>query len=361
MFALVTDLLLIGLALGCGAVWWTSARRRRHALTQLENTLQDDLRPGSVRLARVAWVQHLHGVAVYGAIAVVLVGQVIDRPWSRILSLALLVPAAIAVSLGRRSESDTRLFVERLAEEERARKARDEDPLIAKRWADRLVPEHLVEVPNLEIATEAVAASGLMSGDFVDVVDLGDSRTAVVIGDAQGHGVDAAISAFQAKYVLRSYLRRYRDPGQVLEELNGHMLSLGNEDVLMSMFVSVIDTERNTLRYASAGHPTLWLTQDREPIRLGQTGGLLQLAPDTRYHSKELAFGVGETLLMFTDGITDARRGGQAFEEERVVSVLRREMSSPAEVVCKALHAAAMDYSDGRSADDMTVMAVRRH
>ena len=71
------------------------------------------------------------------------------------------------------------------------------------------------------------AGTGLMAGDFYDVFRVAPTRIAAVIGDVTGHGIEPSITAFQAKYLLRVFLRQYRDPAQALEELNRQMSALG--------------------------------------------------------------------------------------------------------------------------------------
>ncbi len=92
---------------------------------------------------------------------------------------------------------------------------------------------------------------------------------AAVIGDVTGHGIEASITAFQAKYLLRVFLRQFRDPAQALEELNTQMSALERIEEFISLCVVVFDTEAGTLRFASAGHPAAWLWHDREvrPLR----------------------------------------------------------------------------------------------
>ena len=253
-----------------------------------------------------------------------------------------------------------RIFIKLLDSERRAVEIVEQEPLATKRWAARLVPESLPEFASLDMARESYAASGMMTGDFLDVVALSEHRIAVVIGDAAGHGIDASITAFQAKYVLRSFLRQYRDPAQVLEVLNGHMAALAPEEELMSAFIAIIDTRVNVLRYASAGHCTCWATKDHEPVALRSTGPLLMLDPNADYASREIAFGSGEALLMYTDGIIESRRGSMQFGSDKVVSILRRELSSPVDGLCRAVVSAANAFSDGANTDDITVLAVRR-
>src|SRR5881409_241523 len=119
-----------------------------------------------------------------------------------------------------------------------------------------------------------------MAGDFYDVFPITKTRIAVVIGDVAGHGIEPSITAFQAKYLLRVFLRQYRDPGQALEELNGQVFGLGHGEEFISMAVVLFDTEAGTVRYASAGHPPVFLWHGGEVGSLEATGPLVSLTAD---------------------------------------------------------------------------------
>ena len=167
--------------------------------------------------------------------------------------------------------------------------------------------------------------TGMMAGDFYDVYPTAADRLAVVIGDVAGHGIEPSITAFQVKYLLRNFLRQYRDPAQALEELNKVLSATGRPEDLVSVCVVVFDPTAGTLRHASAGHPAAWLWQDSEMRALRSTGPLLTLDPDATYYSRELPLTQGDLLLLYTDGLAEARSGGQLFGEDRIAGIIRRD------------------------------------
>src|SRR5690606_27651769 len=139
-----------------------------------------------------------------------------------------------------------------------------------------------------------------------------------------GHGIEPSITAFQAKYLLRTFLRQFRDPAQALEELNAQMSSSDRGEEMISLCVVVFDTEAASVRYASAGHPPAWLWHEKDVRPLRATGPLLMLDPSGTYHSKELRLESGDLVLLYTDGLSEARSGDQQFGEERIANALRR-------------------------------------
>ena len=210
-----------------------------------------------------------------------------------------------------------------------------QEELAPRRWAARLAPEDLPDFAGFELGRVYQAGTGLMAGDFYDVFRVAPTRIAAVIGDVTGHGIEPSITAFQAKYLLRVFLRQYRDPAQALEELNRQMSALERVEEFISICVVVFDTEAATLRVASAGHPAAWLWHDREVRPLRATGPLLMLDPDGEYTSREIPLDVGDLLLLYTDGLAEARAGEQLFGEDRVANTLRRDPACAPDVLCK--------------------------
>jgi serine phosphatase RsbU (regulator of sigma subunit) len=124
--------------------------------------------------------------------------------------------------------------------------------------------------------------------------------------------------------------------------------------------VVLFDMEAGTIRHSSAGHPAAWLWQDSEMYALRSTGPLLTLDPKATYFSRELPLRVGDVLLMYTDGLAEARAGGQIFGEERIAGILRRDPGQDASILCKDLLEAARDFAAEPLSDDVAILAIRR-
>lgn len=338
------------------------ARRTRSAFAAhpTEGAAADDR-----ALSRSTFITHAHGALVWAVVALACAGagaSYVHAAWPYAVGAVGLavVAGSVAAVLIAHGRSDAQAFNERASVLRTAREVVDQEAQATQRWADRLVPEHLPGLDGLEAARAAHAATGMMTGDFLDLVEMGGGRVGVVIGDAAGHGVDASITAFQAKYVLRSYMRRFLDPAQVLEELNKQLSELAPDEDMLSLFVAVVDLEANTFRYASAGHCRCWGWRLGEPVPLDSTGPLLMMSPTARYRSKEIPFERGDLVLLYTDGIIEARRNQQLYGTDRVVNVLRKDAASAIDVLCKALMSSALDHAQGEIADDCTVFGIRR-
>jgi len=354
-----TPLLIVAAAVLASAtlVWGRSARLRGKVAARV---LRDHGPSDATALSVATFHKDLLGTAFFGSATLAgIVAAIIGSTAG--LVLWILVPAAIAsLVAGRKFPEQARLSQSRWELERRAEETLRQEELAPRRWADRLAPEHLPDIAGFEVGRVYQAGSGLMAGDFYDVVELRKGRMAAVIGDVTGHGIDASITAFQAKYLLRVFLHQFRDPAQALEQLNAQMSALGRLEEFISLCVVVLDSEAGTLRYASAGHPSMWLWHERDMHPLQATGPLLMLDPGAEYLSFEVKLNENDLLVMYTDGLAEARSGAELFGEDRVAAAIRRDPGAQVEVLCKDLVESARDFATMPISDDVAVLAVRR-
>ncbi|HEU0170784.1 MAG TPA: PP2C family protein-serine/threonine phosphatase [Acidimicrobiales bacterium] len=353
-------LALVGVASLVAALVWARSTRRHYVVwKRVENERGADA-DVSV-LARSAFRKDLHTTCLYGALAVAAAGIVLaGERIPSLLFLLILVPVGLSVAFGRDFARETRLAEDRTTLERKAEEVLSQEELAPKRWAARLAPEDLPEFAGFELGRVYQAGDGVMAGDFYDVFRVAPSRIVAVIGDVTGRGIEASITAFQAKYLLRVFLRQYRDPAQALEELNTQMAAPDRMEEFISLVVVVFDTDAGTLRFASAGHPAAWLWHEREVRPLRATGPLLMLDPRGTYHSREINLNAGDLLLLYTDGLAEVRNGDQIFGEERIANSLRRDPNVAAGVLCKNLLETARDFASESLSDDVAIMAIRR-
>jgi serine phosphatase RsbU (regulator of sigma subunit) len=344
--------------LAAAAVWGRSARYRHRVLRRIERDSDDiDLQ----ELSRSDYRKDVLATVLYGSLAIACaVESVASSADAQLVLVLVAAPAVASLLLGRNFVREARLEHGRSELERRAQEVLVQDELAPRRWAERLAPDDLPQIEGFELGRVYQAGSGLMAGDFYDVMRISKTRIAAVIGDVSGHGIDPAITAFQAKYLLRVFLRQYRDPAQALEELNTQMSAMGRNEEFISLCVLVFDTLAGTLRFASAGHPAVWIWHEREVSPLRATGPLLMLDPKASYYSREIRLDTNDLCLLYTDGLAEARSGDQLFGEDRVAGQLRRDPGVTPDVLCKSLLEAARDFSSGPITDDVAILAIRR-
>jgi len=348
---------LLGLVcLAAAFAWARSARLRLRLMGGIEQHGGD-----AYTLAWSSARRELHAASLYLLLAVASFWTAASDADGAAASFALItVPALMSINWARSSVREARLARSRLDIERRAEEALAQQELAPKAWAARLAPDELPGFSGFEVGKVYQAGSGLMAGDFFDVLRVGPTRLAALIGDVSGHGIESSITAFQAKYLLRVFLRQFRDPAQALEELNRQMSAMGRTEEFISLCVLVFDTEAATLRYSSAGHPAAFVWHEREVQPLRATGPLVMLDPDAQYFSREIQLDRQDLVLLYTDGLAEARAGDRHFGEERIANAIRRDPGVAPDVLCKALLDMANDFAGGAIDDDVAILAIRR-
>ncbi len=342
-------------------VWGRAAARLARAAERIERETASSGTSGeAARLARTAYRKDFHAAALYGCLAAGFgLASLSTSPWFQVLLLTTSVPAVLSLRYAPRFLAEARLAEQRSRLERRAEEVLAQDQLAPQRWAARLAPATLPAYDGFDIGWVYEPGTGMMAGDFYDVFPTGPRRLAVVIGDVAGHGLEPSITAFQVKHILRIFLRQYRDPAQALEELNKPVSTLGRPEDMVSVCIVVFDTEAGTLRHASAGHPPAFVWHRGEMATLAATGPLLALDAGAGYFSRDLPLDIGDLVVLYTDGLTEARSGGQLFGEERVAHIVRRDPGQETTVICKTLLEAARDFASPLL-DDVAIMAIRR-
>jgi serine phosphatase RsbU (regulator of sigma subunit) len=342
-------------------VWARAAARLSRAARRIEaEAIASKTGLEAAKLARSAYDKDLHAAIVYAVLAAGLVLESFSTsPWFEVLLLSVSVPAVFSLRYAPRFLAEARLAEQRSRLERRAEEVLAQEQLAPRRWAARLAPETLPGYEGFDIGWAYEPGTGMMAGDFYDVFPTATDRLAVVIGDVAGHGIEPSITAFQVKHVLRIFLRQYRDPAQALEELNKTLATLGRPEDMVSVCTLIFDTEAGTLRHASAGHPPAFVWHHGEIQPLAATGPLLALDPVATYFSRDLPMDVGDLVVLYTDGLTEARSGGQLFGEERVAHIVRRDPGQDTTTICKTLLEAARDFSSPL-VDDVAILAIRR-
>ncbi len=352
---------LVPVAVGClvaAVIWGRSAMHLNRAWRRIVEGAAGSV---SADLARSTYRKELHTTLLYSLAAVALaIASVSNSVFFDIPALLLFIPVVLTLVYGHRFQDEARMAEERTKLERRAEEVLAQTELAPRRWAARLAPEELPVFEGYEVGHVYEAGTGLMAGDFYDFFPVGPRRLAAVIGDVSGHGIEPSITAFQVKYLLRVFLRQFRDPAQALEELNATLSTQGRAEEFVSLCIVVFDRLANTLRHASAGHPAAWLWHDGEVRPLRATGPLLTLDPRANYISREIELASGDLVLMYTDGLAEARAGEQLFGEDRIAATVRRDPGIEAEVLTKSLLQAAREFSSGPLRDDVAILAIRR-
>ena len=182
------------------------------------------------------------------------------------------------------------------------------------------LPHSIPDIPGWEIAARLVP-SRETSGDFYDLIPLPEGRWGIVIGDVADKGAGAALFMALNWSLIRTYLAIYpSQPARALEVVNRRILQDTLADQFVTAFVGVLDPVTGILEYGSAGHcPALLVRGCGEVQRLELTGMALGVREDENWEQQRIPFDVGDLLVVYTDGVTEARNRQDAlFRLERL-------------------------------------------
>jgi two-component system CheB/CheR fusion protein len=219
----------------------------------------------------------------------------------------------------------------------------------------------LPAIDGLELAAFSAPANRpeLIGGDFHDIFRLPDGLVVALVGDVTGKGVKAAGLTGTVRSAVRTSALVSAAPEFILSHVNRLLRGDEGYSLLVTACVAVLDPRSGRGSLASAGHPPA--------VRLGE-GGCALLEPRYGtplgafdYPYKPLAFSldVGEALVFYTDGVTEARRAGELFGERRLLQTLREVPDRHPQVLVEHLHRAVISYA-GELKDDVQILALRR-
>ena len=225
-----------------------------------------------------------------------------------------------------------------------------------------LLPRAAPELPGLELGDVYESAARVeVGGDVYDYLTLGDGRLAVVLGDVTGHGVDATADMAMAKYVFRSLAREHPDPGTFLAAANEVVASEIAPGRFITMVELVFDVAGGEVACASGGHPPPRLVRPDGSVESISAHGLaLGIEAPQQYDTVTEPFLPGAIVVAYTDGVIEARRGGEQFGVERLDALLSEKRALPPQEIAAAALAACRDWTEGELTDDFAVVVVKR-
>jgi sigma-B regulation protein RsbU (phosphoserine phosphatase) len=237
------------------------------------------------------------------------------------------------------------------------------DLSVAQRVQSRMLPEAPPRLATLELAGQCLQA-GMVGGDVYDYLDLGPGRVGLMLGDASGRGVSAALLMAHLQASLRSQAGSgWQDPAALLRSVNAQFFSSTAPEHFATLFLGCYDDTTRRLRYVNCGQlPPLLLRAGGACVRLSPTAPGLGMLEAWEGVEQALTLAPGDTLLLYTDGVTDAMaESGEEYGEARLLSALRAGARLPAGELLGALMGSLQDFAGERREDDRTLVVARAH
>ena len=221
------------------------------------------------------------------------------------------------------------------------------------------------EVSNLVDIFASMEAAKDIGGDFYDFFRVDDEHIALVIADVCGKGIPAALFMAVSRTIIRSKGMQGCSPSECLSESNALLAAYSVEDMFVTVFYAIFDTKTGLVRYCNAGHnPPHILRSDGSIEELPMSKNtILGVFDGLEYAEDSLQLNPGDTLVMFTDGVTEATDADyQEFGAERLDAILRQQGNgTSSQQMVEAIKTGIKDFvGDAEQSDDITMLVVRR-
>lgn len=246
---------------------------------------------------------------------------------------------------------------EQLVEKERLERELE----VARDIQMSMLPAQLPQVETFDFGARIFPASAV-GGDFYDVIDLGAGSFGITVGDVTGHGVPAALLMALTATLIRAEAPRSPTPAAVLQAVNRALIEANRTGHFVTVLYGVLQSSNREFHYARAGHSLPMVVEPDRKLRelelgVGQPLGLFE---ELMLDEGRLAIQPGGTMVIYTDGVTEAvDSSGEFFEEERLLETVQAGMAAGSDALCEAVWQAVERYQgDVPREDDVTVLAV---
>ena len=308
-------------------------------------------REGIDLLSRVQALDHLLPVVVmtgWGNVDIAVeamrhgVRDFVQKPWDNAQLLATLRSEIEGGRARRRRDASDR---RELAE--------------ALKIQQRLLPQQVPQIDGCELAASWQPASGV-GGDCFDTLRFGETRLALSIADVVGKGIPAALLMSNLQAAVRAFASDAVEPRDLCQRVNRILCGNIAEGRFISFFYCLVDAAAGTLVYTNAGHYFPMLVHaDGSFARLDVGGPVLGVLPDADYQQAPVALTPGDRLVLFTDGLTEARSpADEEFGEERLLKAALEHRGCSAPALQARLADAVASFTEGRLQDDATLIVL---
>jgi phosphoserine phosphatase RsbU/P len=290
------------------------------------------------------------------------VADFVEKPWTNSQLLEVLHKQ---ITLGReRRESARRAEQETETHKVIASQLHEQEHEIAEARAiqEGFLPKEIPQLPGYEIAATWQSAR-VVGGDYFDVLSFKDETLGLCIADVAGKGMPAALLMSNLQAAVRGLASPSLPPNELCVRLNSLLCRNIASDRFVTLFYAQLDGPSRRLHYASAGHnPPFVMHQDGSHDRLQQGGGVLGIFPNQKFELGCVDLQSGDTLVLFTDGVTEARSvDDEEFGDQRLAGVLTETRGAGAREIQRQILLTASEFSRGLWHDDATLLVLSVH
>ena len=297
---------------------------------------------------------------VLGSGLAILVNPLVVFYQLRIGLMVLTINGVLALAVGLVTFTYGQMRIQ--MEQEAAERGKLEHEMnIARDIQMELLPKTFPKLPGLDMFAFTVPAKHV-GGDCYDVIDVGDGRLAITIGDVSGKGTPAAILMANVQAAVR-VLSESRVPAvQLITRVNKLVHGYTEDGVFITFFYSILDTRTGQLVYVNAGHnPPCILRRDGSREYLDRGGLVIGAMPGSEYEEGHATLLAGDDLVLYTDGVTEAENTeDEMFGEERLEQLLIEHRHASAREIEEQVYSSVKDFAAGApQTDDLTMVIVK--
>jgi serine phosphatase RsbU (regulator of sigma subunit) len=225
-----------------------------------------------------------------------------------------------------------------------------------------LLPRGHPAIPGLDVGEVYESSARVqVGGDVYDFLELQDGRLAVVLGDVTGHGVEATADMAMAKFVFRSLAREHPEPGDFLARANDVVVDEIAPGKFITMSYVTVDGAGGAVACANAGHPAPRVVLPDGTVHgLDAAGLILGIDAAQEYDEVRETLPPGGSLVLYTDGVVEARRAGELFGTDRLDELLATHRGLGPHELARHVAEAARRWAGGELTDDLAVVVIRR-
>jgi serine phosphatase RsbU (regulator of sigma subunit)/predicted ester cyclase len=257
--------------------------------------------------------------------------------------------------------SSVKIVVPALEQEIQNRERIEQELKVARRIQQASLPKEVPELVGWEISPLYRPAREV-GGDFYDFHLLSEGKIGLVVGDATGKGVPAALVMSTTCGMLRLAAQNYSSPGEMLQRVNEALFPYIPANMFVTCFYTILDPNSGSLRYANAGHDLPYLHRNGDAEELRARGMPLGLMPGMSYEEKEIVLDVGDGALFYSDGLVEAHDPeGQMFGFPRLQALVAEhggEEGSLGDFLLEELYSFVGEGWEQE--DDVTLLTLRR-
>jgi serine phosphatase RsbU (regulator of sigma subunit) len=225
---------------------------------------------------------------------------------------------------------------------------------------DALLPPTLVQREGMSIAAEVIPAEPYVGGDFFFVGDGPRGTVVAAVGDVVGKGLQAARRSAFTRTVLASVAAYSDDPGRLLQWVNVALVErIGESTEFVTAACVTYDPDTRVLRFASAGHPPALRLESGDELTTERTGAALGLALEVDCRERAERVGADDGVLLYTDGLVEARGGESRYGMNRLREVLRHGKRLRPPEILELLKRDLREFAGERISDDVCLLALR--